>query len=712
MKFDRLHARLWIGIVVVCGCFFGEPPVFDDPSARIVERVEADREWRDAWKAAGGTPYAFRFENPPAGSAIRLGFLAPSETAQPIGLTVRYENDALERTTFGNIGQWQDVRIPLDRFEKPPGSWMVELHSPAPFWISDGELIPPEHNQPNVLVFLVDTLRRDRLGVYGYPRDTSPNIDAFAEDAVRYTGLIAPSSWTRPSVATLLTSTQPHTHGGESRVSVVRDGLPWLPEFFNAAGYETQAFFSNPNVLPVWGFGDEFRRVRNFVRESRVLVVERDEEDVVEESQAIEPDNVIVDSVVASLETMHDRPWFFYVHTMAPHHPYEPPPEWRAKFETPGPKGRLSGFRDLFDRYDGEIGFVDHQFGRLVSKLKQLGVYDNTLIVVVSDHGESLGEQKRWVHGNSLYNEQLFVPLLVKLPGQRLGGTVANELVKMADIAPTILDALGMEIDPRFEGKSLFAPARESSLVENAVYSTLRLDEYRIHSLQTAAEKYMQDLVTDTEYYFDLEADPKERSPLSEPGDTALALAQRAAQYTLKGKQGLHILIASPPDETHSITGTAKAPGANRLTLRYRPDLAQAQLDGDTISFEVQMQDAADADGGAWTWMKTKTGAERNYAHLFVECGELHDTAIEMTVDGEPIDRERVFIGAERIQTALDGSPLQVAQLLANPIDFEPAKLPLDFAVYVYQVVDPEKIGDSELDPGVVEALETLGYVD
>ena len=177
--------------------------------------------------------------------------------------------------------------------------------------------------RPNIIIYLVDTLRKDHLSIYGYSRETSPRLAEFARDAVRFETTYSPTSWTRPAVASLLSGVTPQRHGAISRPDRVAPDVRLLPEYLGAVGYHSRAFVTNPNVLPVWGFGRGF-----------------DEFHDVEGADGFARADEANEAVFESLRENRHEPFFLYVHTMDPHAPYEPPQRFRASF--PGPRRHAS----------------------------------------------------------------------------------------------------------------------------------------------------------------------------------------------------------------------------------------------------------------------------------------------------------------------------------------------------------------------------------
>ncbi len=316
--------------------------------------------------------------------------------------------------------------------------------------------VPQPRTQPNVVIYLVDALRSDRLGVYGCDRPLSPRLDAMAARSVTFTDVAAQSSWTKAAVASIFTGLWPRAHGVNGPDDRLPDELPTLPERLKAAGYKTGAVVANAYVGRPFGFArgfDHFEFIEHRMGRSEVI-----HERVEGWLDARKPD---------------DAPFFLYVHTIDPHAPYAPPSPYLETFaaavEDPSvgqvetvrglvlgtvePSAELG--RDLRNLYDAEVAANDASFGRLLDKLGAIGELENTVIIFTSDHGEAFGEHESWTHGLNLYDEVLSVPLVVRLPAGAGGGQRVSTPVQHIDLLPTILNLCGLEPNRPLEGAAL-----------------------------------------------------------------------------------------------------------------------------------------------------------------------------------------------------------------------------------------------------------------
>ncbi len=316
----------------------------------------------------------------------------------------------------------------------------------------------------NAIVVLVDTLRADHLSCYGYERPTSPEIDAFAASGVRFAEAIVQNPKTSPSVATILSGTYPHTHGIATIGTWLPDRVLLLPEVLGPRGFTTASFVANVNVGAIFNFDQGFQTM------------------VQVGGRRVDNDAAKVNAAVIPWLEEHrdDERFFLYVHYVDPHAPYDPPEPYRDMFVRDEHWGQWDGYDvpfgdthvgriehwlaiddstdvDLYvARYDAEIRYVDAKIGELLRELDRLGLADDTLVVLVADHGESLGEHGWYFsHGLSLHETDVHVPLVFRLPGKLPAGRVVRGQVESVDIAPTLLDLLGVPTPPVMEGRSL-----------------------------------------------------------------------------------------------------------------------------------------------------------------------------------------------------------------------------------------------------------------
>jgi arylsulfatase A-like enzyme len=404
------------------------------------------------------------------------------------------------------------------------GPTLVAPTTHAPSLPDDVSVPDPVFPKPtNVLIYLIDTLRADHLGVYGYDLDTSPHLDAFAKDSVVFTDARAQSSWTRSSVASIFTGLHPRSHNVNGRADKLSPRALTLSTLLSASGYQTTGIITNGNVSKSFGFEIGFDRYE-YLRELRTREI-----------------HVLSDAVNERATRWLDqrdpsRPFFLYLHTADPHDPYTPRSPFRERFVESPQFPDLVRLTALLERgvpaedvqavshelralYDAEIAFNDEQFGTLVQELKSRGLYDSTMIIVVSDHGEEFQDHGSWGHGKTLYEEQLAVPLIMKLPGQRHAGRTVGQPAQHVDLMPTILALLDLPIPPEVQGQSLWpAIATESTDRDTGSVAYLNLDGRAMESLQLGALKMIRfpphETASQVEV-FDLATDPAELANLA-----------------------------------------------------------------------------------------------------------------------------------------------------------------------------------------------------
>lgn len=366
----------------------------------------------------------------------------------------------------------------------------------------------PDHDPVRrVILISCDTLRADRLGMYGYERDVSHNLDAFARQSVVFERAYATAPHTNPALSSLLTSRMPDELGvsGGNRTLMPASVIS-LPEILAEAGIPSAAIVSNwalrrpdPKLGDV-GVAQGFAHYDDEMGNSAGL----------REGHFERIADATTDAAIAWLEQHQndtDR-YFLWIHYQDPHGPYTPPERFRGLFTSEGPGGPLlqlgqtqEGYRQIphyqiqngerradfyRNRYDEEIRFFDDEVGRLLAWLENHGVYEDTLVIFTADHGESLGEHQYWfTHEANLYDEEVRVPLVIRYPEGLPKPTGAN-LVGHLDILPSVLDAFGL---PE-------APARGISLIAR----TLPNDRIFPHSLHKLDSPHRWFALTDERY--------------------------------------------------------------------------------------------------------------------------------------------------------------------------------------------------------------------
>jgi len=327
------------------------------------------------------------------------------------------------------------------------------------FWFNP-VLYPQDKSKRQVILISIDTLRSDHLGCYGYERDTSPHLDVLASESALFLNVYAPSPWTLPSHVSMMTGLNASRHQIYSEDQRMSSETITLAELMRMDNFFCSAFTGGGFVSSAFGFADGFDSY-----------YERTDEVALDHAAEL-----CFRDVSRWIEFNKDRDFFLFIHTYQPHDPYVSPLPYKTRFLSEqarwthlnllGYLGGQSGIykplppeerQNIIDLYDGEISYTDERLlGPLVDTLKELSLFDQTMIIFTSDHGEEFFEHGGWGHGHSLYEESLKVPLLIKFPGKKFSGRRIENIVSLVDILPTVLDEYG--IDKRqndFDGRSL-----------------------------------------------------------------------------------------------------------------------------------------------------------------------------------------------------------------------------------------------------------------
>jgi len=374
-----------------------------------------------------------------------------------------------------------DLAVARDRFVSPGFGnrlWGLPLYFGGQVLLALSVAAGPR--PPNLVLVMIDTLRADHVGAYGYERPTSPEIDALAASGTLFSRASATSSWTKPSVGSLFTSRLPSEHGAVSFASGLDPALPTLAEALRAAGYRTYGVSGNfVHITEEQGFArgfDGWRALSHRLEEGKGDPLLRYRGTApLRAPRAPEVNRAALDLLPETL----DAPFFLYVHYMDPHAGYTPPRRFRERFARPWPASagerprftsdrmwRLSrSGRELpeaeralmIDLYDAEIAAVDAGLGKLLRRLEERGYGENTVVVVVSDHGEEFHEHGRWNHGLTLFTESLRVPLVIHDARNPGAGARRDEPVDLLDVAPTLLALAGAARPDDMRGRNLLA---------------------------------------------------------------------------------------------------------------------------------------------------------------------------------------------------------------------------------------------------------------
>ena len=403
----------------------------------------------------------------------------------------------------------------------------------------------------NVILITVDTLRADHLGAYGYPRDTSPNLDAFAKESILFLKAFSQSSETNPSLSSLMTSYLPTETRVLNNRFALQDGAVTLAELLRTRGYRTGAVVSNFSLRQGSGFEQGFDAYDDKVTDRHQTEWEGLERFAPNTTKA----------ALRWLEANGGSKFFLWVHYMDPHYPYLPPPPYNTMF-TDAPLGEdkwlpfneegtgLGGIHSAaqlgerhelqfyVSQYDGEVRFFDQYLGELLQTIRAKGLMKNTLVILAADHGEGMGEHNYYfAHHEFLYQSVIHVPLLVRFPDQRLGGHSMSYPVANTDIVPTVLETLGMDVPNTMRGRNLLSPG-DRNIYAMASYRR------RKSALIAGDRKLIED--ADRTQFYDLARDASEQRNLAETdpdGDftAAAKLKQRLAELENEDRLALGV---------------------------------------------------------------------------------------------------------------------------------------------------------------------------
>lgn len=371
-----------------------------------------------------------------------------------------------------------------------------------------------------------DATRADHLSIYGYFRNTTPYIDGFSGGAYVFDYAISQATWTKPSVASLFTSVYPTVHktdmyeltpgyGVES--VVLPSEFNTLAESLSGSGYATFGFVNNPFISPELNFGQGF-----------------------DEYELMPDDVAVTEGALEAVRRLDGGSFFLYLHYLGPHAPYTPPDDYKTLFtdesmlwvDTAGRhqedylRMTLDGgqVRYLVSQYDAEIAYIDYQVSQVIQALEDEGVYDDTIVVFTSDHGEDFFDHVGLIgHRHPPYDSQVRVPLIIRIPG-RDGGRIRGQ-VRLIDVMPTLLDLIGLPEPGDMDGVSLrkafdghkISLSALSEQTEQFIESD-RSVVYRNKkiSLRKGEWKYIYDLISNESLLYNLKEDPAEQNPVTD----------------------------------------------------------------------------------------------------------------------------------------------------------------------------------------------------
>ncbi len=476
------------------------------------------------------TTLSFYLDVPQGGKlGFGVGVAGDKSKGGKASVTVTPEGGATKSVFSSDLStSWRDQVVSLEAFagkivridfrtEGEVGAGRVAWSTPA--------LLLPRVDLPkapkvakNVIVLLIDTMRAKSLRPFNpATRVKTPVLDGMAREGVVLEAAQAPENWTKPSVASVLTSLFPATHGAKTDAAMVPKGATMVSEVFKEAGFSTASFIANGYVSDKFGFNQGWDHYTNYIREKK----------------STEAENVFKEAG-DWIEQHKGERFFAYVQTIDPHVPYDPPEQFLSMYKKGEYTGQVSPRKtpDLLaeakrvppkvtfnaadkqyikDLYDAEVSYHDHYLGVFVERLKKLGLYEDTIFVITSDHGEEMDEHGSWGHGHTVYQDLLWVPYIVRFPGVVPAGKRISQAVSTMTIFPTVVEAAGITVPTTVEAQSVLPWLRGAPPPAVPVAFSDFLDDRRV----IRAGRYKHILRGLNETMFDLSADPEEQKELN-----------------------------------------------------------------------------------------------------------------------------------------------------------------------------------------------------
>lgn len=410
---------------------------------------------------------------------------------------------------------------------------------------------------PNIILIVVDTLRADAVGVHGAGPAATPHLDRLARDAVRFEQAYAQSSWTRPSIATILTGLYPSAHGAVRKLDPLPDEITTIAETLRSSGYWTAGFVSNINVAPIFNFQQGFAEYRYLAPSFYFGATDSATRLAIYKGLRVlrerlfghrkyfyhyyQDAEVVNDAVIDWIGQQPPSPFFLLVHYMDPHDPYfEIPYDGYGVARVSNPTPPADSAPELRRLYAEDVAYFDEHLGRLLQRLRDAGLYDRSIIALTADHGEEFLDHQGWWHGTTLYEEQIHVPLIVRRPAEPQAGRVEAEPVRTLDIVPTLLSAAALPVPVAVQGRDLFSGAVDGppalyaeEELEGNVLAAIRQGDWKLVTANPGNPRGLQTLEL-----YDLRNDPGEHNNLApaEPARVQALLQELERQRRLAAR--------------------------------------------------------------------------------------------------------------------------------------------------------------------------------
>ncbi len=698
--------------------------VEDAGGAKYIKTHEIDDEVRRGLEAAPPSSFQFPCDVPPNAKLQLVYGIAERDwrkAAADIIFTAHVRGpDGVVKRLFQKVPSDSDVRkkpwlksnVSLSEYEGQKVDIILQVVSrlinpnisPTPFegipvWAQaavESDDKSPDAGGPNFLWVTIDTLRVDHLSCYGYRRGTTPYIDGLAARGILFEQAIAQSPWTRPSVSSMLYSAYPHqicTHNCFGDRFVIEPELPNIQKVLGDEGYQTVGVVNNVTLAYDYGCGRDFNvyfQVKN--------------------------DGDIYNEFVKWLKPRKkSAPFFAYLHLLGAHGPYNFVRGVTDNFidsqQASTIERRFYGRHKLYnvkkkspeelqgiiDLYDGEILASDNLVEKLITHLETMGLMQNTIVIITSDHGEEFGEHGEWDHGHSLYDELLRVPLILVRPGDNNGRRIKKQ-VSLIDIAPTIAQLADVTPPDTFVGRSL--------LGENAKASAPAFSEHMLYgrdksSVRTPRIKYIFAPEGRSQEIYNLAKDPQEKKNLSSKSKW-----QNMAYEVLRD---FHRLGLGASSET-VVTLLFESESPKDWKIGFESDVSATPVLGGSEDKNIVWRQSKDFTKGNLAF-QTQSGKSMKLMFTLQNSMKLLKTGI--SVDGAGLQEKELIVAGLKL-----GSPLGVLNNLADPNIREslaspgPPELPQGLDASVRAWISSAESGMKKRDNEEhLKRMKTLGYL-
>ncbi len=636
------------------------------------------------------------------------GGFEPDETFSFTCISESGAQTSLRPTWFSDEsrGEWHELEVNLSRHANQDIALRIEvsnenLHGPA--YLAHPRLVVPKGSEATrVILICVDTLRADAVGSYGCTRGMTPELDEFAGQSIRFAYCESPSPWTLPSVSATLTSKYAGMIGVDSISERLPEGEITLSEVFLDAGYCTAALGSNRWVSSGVGFFQGYDQLTE--RSYKVDAYE------------------LLNGAFEWIKFHKDEDFFVYIHLFDPHVPYEPPEPYLSTFRRGGGPF-VSGFdnatqvwegqfvlaeevkEQLRGLYDGEVAWVDAQLGGFFGQLRRLRIWDDTAIVIYSDHGEEFWEHGGYEHGHSVYEELTHVPLMMKLPGMAPG--VREERMSLVDVMPTLINWADLEAPDGLVGRDLLSPENDAEggrmmFIEGCIHTTER---------RACVEGDWKQIL----YFggdgqpelYNLKDDPSESVNLYETEvEVAERLSTELLMYSAGTSEGFHMRLY-PLEEVTSVVyelAVSVEDGIfSDIVHEYRGTLINETLQPDRIVSQVLIECAGveHAEYQRRDFIELGFNVEPEEAPVTIQARILDSPEIEFPWQ---LGASDMPIEAGEITITMPDSRIAMS--------YPEAGSHFSYGVYIWSV--PPSIRDeleNTLSPEALEELRALGYI-